>query len=61
MTIEDLYELAVNNLTNEHVMLDLGIIDDELATRIFAETGVDLRGFVISIDNYGIEREKLFD
>ncbi|MBC7775988.1 MAG: hypothetical protein H7246_11185 [Phycisphaerae bacterium] len=54
MTIEDLYELAVNNLTNEHVMLDLGIVDNELATKIFAETGVDLTGFVISIDNYGI-------
>ena len=54
MTIEDLYELAVNNLTNEHIMLDLGIIDDKLATKIFAETGIDLTGFVISIDNYGI-------
>ncbi len=54
MTIEDLYELAINNLTNEHVMLDLGIVDDELAIKIFAETGIDLSGFVISIDNYGI-------
>jgi hypothetical protein len=54
MTIGDLYELAVNNLTNEHVILDLGIIDDVLATKIFAETGIDLTGFVISIDNYGL-------
>jgi len=54
MTIGDLYELAVNNLTNEHVILDLGIIDDVLAEKIFVETGVDLTGFVISIDNYGI-------
>jgi len=54
MTIGDLYELAVNNLNNEHVILDLGIVDTELATKIFAETGVDLSGFVISIDNYGI-------
>jgi len=54
MTLEDLYELAVNNLTNEHIRLDFGTIDGELVAKIFAETGVDLTGFVISIDNYGI-------
>jgi hypothetical protein len=54
MTIGDLYDLAVNNLTNEHFMLDLWIINDELGAKIFAETGLDLTGFALSIDNYGI-------
>jgi hypothetical protein len=54
MTIGDLYDLAVNNATNEHFILDLWIVDDELGAKIFAETGLDLTGFTLSVDNYGI-------
>ena len=54
MTIGDLYEMAVNNLTNKHFMLDLWTIDEGLGAKIFAETGIDLTGFIVSIDNYGI-------
>ncbi len=54
MTVEALCELAVNNPANEHIMLDLEVVGDELAAKILAATGVDVAGFVISVDNYGI-------
>jgi hypothetical protein len=54
MTLEDLFELAFNKLTNEHIMLDLLTIDHGLGAKILAETGIDVTGFIISIDTYGI-------
>ncbi len=54
MTLGDLYELALNRLTNEHFLLDLFTIDKTLGAKIFAETGLELTGFVVSIDTYGI-------
>lgn len=54
MTIEDLYDLALKSRTNEHIMLNIGVVGKELAANIFVETGVDILGFLISADNYGI-------
>jgi len=54
MTIDDLFELAVNNVSNKHYIIDLETISDTLVERIRLEIGIDITGFVISIDNYGI-------
>jgi hypothetical protein len=55
MTIEELFVLTSNNKTNEHIILDLEIINDELVDKIRNEIGIDFTGFVISIDNYSIK------
>jgi hypothetical protein len=52
--IEALYEFALNNSHNEYQVVDMFIIEPALAQRILEETGVDVAGFVVSIDNYSI-------
>jgi hypothetical protein len=51
--IEELYNYSLQ-LNNEHKIIDIGFVDDKLAERILNFTGLDLCGFVISMDNYGI-------
>jgi hypothetical protein len=51
--IEELYNYSLEIL-NEHKIIDIGFVDDKLGERILKETGLDICGFVISMDNYGI-------
>jgi hypothetical protein len=52
--IENLYQAALS-LQNEHIVVDIGIIDQNLASRIKDSIGLDFTGYVISIDNYSIK------
>jgi hypothetical protein len=52
--IEDLYDFALENLENEYRVVDIFQIGAELARQIFEATGVDIEGFMVSIDNYSI-------
>ena len=54
MTIKELCALATSDGSNKHYMLDIETVSDTLAERIRLEIGIDLEGFLISIDNYGI-------
>ena len=52
--IEELYDFALNNPENSYQIVDLMEISVNLAEKILATTGVDVSGFILSIDNYGI-------
>ncbi len=52
--INDLYDECLNNFEPFHRKLDLLEIPESLVTRIFIETNLDLSGFWINIDNFGI-------
>lgn len=52
--IEALYDFTLDNPTNEYKVVDIMPIETPLSEYIFRETGVDLRGFWFSIDNYNI-------
>lgn len=52
--IESLYEFALYNPTNEQRIIDIFQIEEALAVQIQESTGLELRGFFVSIDNYGI-------
>jgi len=52
--IEKVYNAALS-LENEHIILDMGIIDENLANRIKEKTELDFSGYYISIDNYSIK------
>jgi len=52
--IELLYE-SVLSLQNDHLIIDIGIVDHALAGRIKKCTGEDLTGYLITIDNYSIK------
>lgn len=53
MTIEELFEHAQSG-SNGHLILDLEELDIVLVEWVLELTGVDVVGFVISIDTYGI-------
>ena len=52
--IEALYDFALDNPANEYRVVDIMPIEKSLSEHIFLETGVDLRDFRFSIDNYSI-------
>lgn len=52
--IEELYDFALNNPENSYQIVDLVEISADLAEKILTATGVDVSGFTLSIDNYGI-------
>jgi hypothetical protein len=52
--IEELYEFALNNRANSYQVVDLMEISADLAEKILLTTAVDVSGFTLSIDNYGI-------
>jgi hypothetical protein len=52
--IEDLYDFALNNPENSYQIVDLAEVSADLAEKILTTTGVDVSGFTLSIDNYGI-------
>ncbi len=52
--IEKLFDFAFNNPKNEKKIIDLGIIDADLAKKIKEQTDLDLKDYVISVDNFGI-------
>jgi len=54
MTIGDLYELACNTMTNKHIIIDLGVVEYKMGAKILSKSGIEVTGFVISIDTYGI-------
>ena len=49
-----MYEFAFQNRTNERRLIDLETVSEGLAMQIKNETGIDVTGFLISIDNYAI-------
>ena len=52
--IEELYEATINDPHNTHRVVDLCEVDSILAQRILLETGVNVEGFTITLDNFGI-------
>lgn len=54
MEISELYILSLTDDNKYHVV-DIGLIDLELAQKIFQHTDIDLEGYAITIDNYGIK------
>ncbi len=52
--INDLYDECLNNFEPFHKKLDLFEIPETLVSRILTETNLDLSGFWICIDNFGI-------
>ncbi len=52
--INELYDECLNNFEPFHKKLDLFQIPDSLVTRILEETNLDLTGFWVWIDNFGI-------
>jgi hypothetical protein len=52
--IEELYDFTLKDLNNTYKIVDLWKIDTKLAQKIFEATGVDVEGFSVAIDNYGI-------
>ncbi len=52
--INDLYEECLTNFEPFHKKLDLFEIPKSLVSRILTETNLDLSGFWICIDNFGI-------
>lgn len=52
--IEQLYDRCLNDTSNFHEMVDLFVIPDELAKLVLAQTGIDVSGHMVSIDNYSI-------
>lgn len=52
--INDLYDECLNNFEPFHKKLDLFEIPEILVSRILTETNLDLSGFWICIDNFGI-------
>jgi phage-Barnase-EndoU-ColicinE5/D-RelE like nuclease3 len=53
--IYELYDECVNSIEPFHRKLDLFIVPDELAQRILDETGTNMAGHWVCLDNYGIE------
>jgi phage-Barnase-EndoU-ColicinE5/D-RelE like nuclease3 len=52
--INDLYDECLNNLEPFHRKVDLFEIPESLVLRMLLETNIDLKGFWICIDNFGI-------
>ena len=53
--IEALYDFTLDNPQNEYQVVDMFQVETELARQIFEATGIDTEGFMVSIDNYGIQ------
>lgn len=54
MTVEDLYLIVLKSQSNEHMLLEIGVVTAELGALIYAATGITVFDFVIAVDNYGI-------
>jgi hypothetical protein len=54
LSISDLFDFTFDNPNNEHRIIDLGVVEEELAEKIKKATGIEVKDFVISMDNYGI-------
>lgn len=52
--IKELFNFTFNNPENKLQLLEIGIIEEELAAQIATIIGFDTTGYTISIDNYGI-------
>jgi phage-Barnase-EndoU-ColicinE5/D-RelE like nuclease3 len=52
--IYELYDECINSTEPFHRKLDLFIVPDTLAQRILDETGIDVVGHWVCLDNYGI-------
>ncbi len=52
--IVELYDECINSTVPFHRKLDLFIVPDELGQRILNETGIDVSGHWVCVDNYGI-------
>jgi hypothetical protein len=52
--IYELYDECVNSIEPFHRKLDLFIVPDDLAQRILDETGTNMAGHWVCLDNYGI-------
>ena len=52
--IYDLYDECLENLSQFHRKVDLFVIPAELAAIILKETNIDVAGYWVCIDNYGI-------
>jgi hypothetical protein len=52
--IKALFDFSMNNVNNEHQELIIGTVDEILAEKIRIDTGVDLSGFIISLNCYSI-------
>jgi len=53
--ILDLYDRCLEDFSPFHLKLDLFIIPADLSQLIFDKTALDVTGFMVSIDNYGIK------
>jgi hypothetical protein len=54
--IETLCEYALHDPSNDHqVLILMENLEENIIERIKTETGIDLTGFAIEIDNYGIK------
>ncbi len=52
--IEALYDFALDNPQNEYKIIDIFRIEADFALKIQAATGIEVNGFIVSIDNYSI-------
>lgn len=52
--IDELYEFTLTDLNNTYQIIDLWKIDAVLSQKIISETGINVEGFSIAIDNYSI-------
>ena len=53
--IGDLYDYVTSGQGNKHRLLDIAVVNEELAAQIKNVTGCEVGGFAISVDNYGIK------
>lgn len=54
LKIFELYEECINSIEPFHRKLDLFVVPENLAKKIFEETNIDVSGHWVCIDNYGI-------
>lgn len=52
--IEELYDECLVKSGSFHRKIDLFIAPDEMVAKVLIETGLDITGHMISLDNYGI-------
>jgi hypothetical protein len=54
-SISNLFDFALMNSLNELRMVDIGVIDAELASKIAENTGYLTENYIVSIDSFGIK------
>lgn len=54
LKIYELYEECINSIEPFHRKLDLFIVPENLAKKIFDETNIDVSGHWVCIDNFGV-------